>query len=131
MTIDWLRELVQKNPELARMLQAKTLVRRWDSGRDVITRGAPHLIFAYAQKELNPVGDCHIALTYLELAAYSMGLGACWAGFVQGAAIYYQALAQVLQLPEGHTSFGAMMIGYPKYTYACIPLRNDAEVIWR
>jgi len=131
MTIDWLRELIQENPPVARMLQAKALVRRWDSGRDVITRGAPHLIFAHAPTELNPLGDCHIALTYLELAAHSMGMGACWAGYIQGAALYSKATAPILQLPEGHASFGAMMIGYPKYTYACIPMRNEAKVIWR
>jgi len=130
-TIDWLRELIQKEPEFARILQAKALVRRWDSGYDVITRGAPHLIFTHAQKELGSLGDFHIAMTYLELAAHSMGLGSCWAGYVQGAAVYSQAVAQILQLPEGNGSFGAMMIGYPKYKFVRIPVRNDANIIWR
>ena len=80
---------------------------------------------------IHTLGDCHIALTYLELAAYSMGIGACWAGFIQAAATYAQSLFRYLQLPEGHASFGAMMIGYPKYKFTRIPMRNDARVIWR
>lgn len=131
MTIDWLRGLVEKDPTFAGMVQAAALVNGWDSGIDVVTRGAPHLIIAHTQKDSVPLGDCHIALTYLELAAHSMGIGACWAGFIQAAAIYDLALAQALQLPEGHLSFGAMMIGYPKYKFSHIPMRNDAQVIWR
>jgi len=36
-----------------------------------------------------------------------------------------------LQLPEGHVSMGAMMIGYPKYRYSSIPLREEPAIIWR
>ena len=64
-TIDWLRELIQKEPEIAKSLQAKALVKRWDSRQDAITRGAPHLIFAHARKELGYLNDFNIALTYL------------------------------------------------------------------
>ncbi len=131
MTIDWLRELPEKDPAFAEMLQSQALVLGWDFGIDVITHEAPHLIIAHAQKDSVPLGDCHIALTYLELAAHSMGIGACWAGFIQIAAMFNPALAQALQLPEDHASFGAMMLGYPKYKFSHIPMRNDAQVIWR
>lgn len=131
LSIDWLRGLINTNPDLAGMLQAEVLARTWDYGIDIITRGAPHLIFAHAQKDSVPMGDCTIALTYLELAAHSMGLGACWAGFIQAAALYSPAVAEVVQLPEDHVSFGVMMIGYPKYKYTRIPVRNEARVIWR
>ncbi len=130
MTINWVRELIKNDPVFAEMMQAESLVAGWDVGIDVITRGAPHLIFAHAQKDSAPLGDCHIALTYLELVAHSMGIGACWAGFVQLAAAFDPALAQALQLPEDHVSFGALMIGYPKFKYSSIPTRNDAQIIW-
>ena len=103
----------------------------WDFGIDVITRGAPHLIIAHAQKDSVPMGDCQIALTYLELAAHSMGLGACWAGFVQAAIIFNPAVGEMLQLPEDHASFGALLIGHPKYKFSHIPMRNEAKIIWR
>lgn len=131
MAIDWLRGLVEKDPTFADLIQAEVFVAGWDLGIDVITRGAPHLILAHAQKDSVPMGDCNIALTYLELAAHSMGIGACWAGMIPVGAIFDPALAQALQLPEDHLSFGAMMIGYPKYKTLRIPMRNDAQVIWR
>ena len=130
MTIDWLRELPQQNPEFAEMLQAKALCLGWDFGIDVITHGAPHLVFAHVGKESDPLGDCHIALAHLELAAHSMGIAACWAGFIQLAATFDPAFAKELQLPEGNASYGAMMLGYPKYRFSRIPTRNDAQVIW-
>jgi len=131
MTIDWMRGLAETNPTFAEMFQAEGLVAYWDLGIDVITHGAPHLVIAHAQKDSAILGDCHIALTYLELAAHSMGIGACWIGFIQAAAIFDPALAQALQLPEDHLSFGAITIGYPKYKFSHIPMRNDARVIWR
>lgn len=130
-TIDWLRELIQKAPDLAGMVHAEEIVNSWDLGIDLITCGAPHLIIAHAQKDSVPLGDCHIALTYLELAAHSMAIGACWAGIIQIAAIYAQSLVQALHLPENNMAFGALMIGWPKYKYKSIPMRNDAQVIWR
>jgi hypothetical protein len=36
------------------------------------------------------------ALTYLELAAYGLGLGACWAGFLTGAATFYAPVMEAL-----------------------------------
>jgi nitroreductase len=74
---------------------------------------------------------CTIALTFLELAASSFDLGACWAGYFNAAATFWQPLQQELGLPEGNVSFGSMMVGYPKFKYQRLPLRNDAEVMWR
>ena len=30
-----------------------------------------------------------------------------------------------------NVNFGAMMVDYPKFKYQRLPLRNDAEIIWR
>jgi nitroreductase len=60
---------------------------------------------------------CIIALTYLELAVTSFGLGACWAGYFSAAANMGPPMKKALGLPEEHNSFGAMMVGYPKYKY--------------
>ncbi len=129
--IDWLRGLLEKDPSFAELIRAGLFVDGRDSGLDVITHGAPHLVLVHAQKDSVPMGDCLIALTYLELAAHSIGLGACWAGMIQAGATFDPVLARALQLPEDHLSFGALMIGYPKYKTSRIPIRNDAQVIWR
>jgi nitroreductase len=75
--------------------------------------------------------DCTIALTYLELAAPSFGLGACWAGYFMAAARHWRPLQEALPLSEGHIVYGAMMVGYPRYRYYRLPLRNEAQVTWR
>jgi hypothetical protein len=36
-----------------------------------------------------------------------------------------------LGFPEGNVNFGSMMVGYPKFKYQRLPLRNDAEIMWR
>ena len=131
MTVDWLRGLAGKDPAIAEMIQSEALVAYWDMGIDVITRWAPHLVMAHAQNGSHFSRDCHIAMTHLELAAHSMGIGACWAGFVQAGVTSDPALAQALQLPENHTCYGAMVIGYPKYKFSHIPMRNDPQITWR
>lgn len=130
LTADWLRWVIKEQPQLASVLQAKRVVSGWDSGLDTISRGAPHLIVAHANKDMQ-ARDFQIALEYLELAAYSQGLGACWAGYMQGAAAYYPSMIEALKLPEDHQSFGAMLIGYPAHKLSRIPIRNKPKIIWR
>jgi len=72
---------------------------------------------------------CTIALTYLELAALSFGLGTCWAGYAHMATAL-PSIQEVLNLPEGRQCFGAMMVGYQKFDYHRIPLRK-MNVTWR
>ena len=130
LTADWLRWLIKEQPQLASALQAKRVVSGWDSGLDTISRNAPHLIVAHANKDML-ARDFQIALEYLELAAFSQGLGACWAGYMQGAAAFYPPMVEALKLPEGHQSYGAMLVGYPAHKLARIPLRKKPKIIWR
>jgi hypothetical protein len=67
----------------------------------------------------------------LELAASSFALGACWAGYFNTAAIFWPSLQQELGFPEGNVSFRSMMVGYPKFKYQRLPLKNDTEIMWR
>ena len=101
----------------------------WEAGIDIICHDAPHIIVAHAPEGRRR--DCTIALAYLELAAPPLGLGACWAGWLDAAANNWESLQQYLELPEGHTCCGAMMIGYAKYRYHRIPLRDEAQITWQ
>jgi nitroreductase/NAD-dependent dihydropyrimidine dehydrogenase PreA subunit len=111
---------------------APRYVAAWDRGKDVILRGAPHLVAAYASSGHSwaPV-DCAIALTYLELAAQAHGLGTCWSGLLTRAATSYVPIAEFLGLEKDQRINGAVMLGYPKYRYRRIPLRNRAIITWR
>ncbi len=130
--IDWMRSMLQTNPAVAQSMHFDHPIAAWENGVDRILRGAPHLIIAHGPSDLPAsVPACIIALTYLELAAHSSGLGACWAGYFNSAATYYKPMQDALSLPQGQQCFGAMMIGYAKNEYHRLPLRNDPTIEWR
>jgi nitroreductase/NAD-dependent dihydropyrimidine dehydrogenase PreA subunit len=128
---DWMRWTVGRDPQTAALMHLDKTIEAWDKGTDVIFRHAPTIIIAHAQGE-NPRGTttCTIALTYLELAAVGLGLGTCWAGYFMRAAGEYAPLIQALDLPQGHQCFGAMMVGYPKFNYHRLPLRDAPRITW-
>jgi nitroreductase len=120
------------NPELAETYQFDQIINFWNMGRDPICRNAPHLIIAHADKDATMANiDCIIALSHIELAVLPLDLGATWAGYVMAAIHFYPPLAEALGLPEGHTSHGVMMIGYPKIKFMRIPQRKPPAVTWR
>jgi len=131
LTIEWMQHFLAEQPTMAEELGVQSIVKRWEEDDDVICWQAPCVIVVHAPRNLGtaPV-DASIALTYLELAAFSQGLGACWAGYLDFAINAWRPLREALSLPEGHDSLGAMMIGYPKFSYHRLPLRNDAQVAW-
>jgi nitroreductase len=126
-TIDWMRHKADEDPSAT---SQRRILAAWDSGVEYICRSAPHLIIAHA-----PAGgsstNCAIALSYLELAAPAFGVGTCWAGFVNAAANAWAPLQDMLGLPEGHTSYGGLLLGYPRHRYHRLPLRNAAQIIWQ
>lgn len=131
MVIDWMRDAIKNKPAMADEFDMEDLVGFWENGHDIICRGAPHLIIANGSEDKGtPTEDSIIALTYLELAAFSFGLGACWAGYLNFAINDWPPLKEVLAIPEGNTSFGGLMIGYPKYKYTRLPPRQDARITW-
>jgi nitroreductase/NAD-dependent dihydropyrimidine dehydrogenase PreA subunit len=129
---DWMRSLLSDNSEFALSMHMDRVVDSWDKGIDRILRGAPHLVVAHGLSTMTAShSSCFIALTYLELAAPSLGLGTCWAGYFTAAATFYPPLQKALALPQGHQTYGATMIGYPKYSYQRMPPRNKPEITWR
>lgn len=131
--VDWMQSMLEgKNEAKFPQLLMKNIVDDWNQGIDRICRGALHIIIAHAQKDLRPsLPACIIALANLEIAAPPFGLGACWAGYLNIAANSYEPMFKALGLPNNHQSFGAMMIGYPKYQYHRIPGRKKAVIAWR
>ncbi len=132
LVVDWMRYMIKEQPAMAGPMHLDMIVGAWEAGVDVVCRNAPHLIMAHGDKtDPTTQASCTIALTYLELAAQPFGLGACWAGYFNVAATFWPPLQKALALPENHGSFGAMMVGYPKYKYHRLPLRRKARVTWR
>jgi len=55
----------------------------------------------------------------------------CWAGYLYSAINTHRPLFEALELPEEHKAFGAVMIGYPKFRYRRVPVRNNPRVVWK
>lgn len=103
----------------------------WDQGYDFVLRGAPALVVCCAPTEYawgRP--DAAIALSYLELAAESRGLGACWAGYLTRVAATWEPLRQKLLVPHGMSVCGGLMLGYAEHTYYRVPPRKPLSVQW-
>lgn len=129
---DWMRWMLINMPEIAKSMHLNRTLSRWKKGSDVILRNAPVLIIAHAEKsDRLAQSTCTIALSYLELAATSMNLGGCWAGYFNAAATSFPPMMKDLALPEGHQSFGAMMVGFPEYQYRRLPPRKQPIISWR
>ncbi len=129
--IDWMCWMVENQPDIAADLHMARAIHRWEAGRDVILRGAPAVVVAHAQKmDRTAPAACTIALATMELAAVSMGLGTCWAGYFWAASLSFPPTVKALALPEGHQSFGALMLGYPRFAYHRLPLRKPPVISW-
>ena len=131
MVVEFLRYMINEHHPMAEKYGLAGLVKAWEGGTDLVTRGAPGLAIAHAPKDYAMAQtDSTIALTFLDLAAPSFGLGTCWAGILMVAASQWPPLQQVLAFQEGNACFGAMMIGYPKFKYHRLPLRKEADITW-
>ena len=115
---DWMSTLTGKYSHVASAFRA---------GQDPILRGAPSLILAHGDANMpwNAL-DCAAAVSYLELALHSYGIGTCWSGFVIAAASNGVDLG--IPLPEGRKICGGLMIGYPAVQYARVPPRKPVRL---
>lgn len=129
--VSWMQGLLKASSPIADSFRFDRLVGAWDRGEDMICRGAPCVVIAYGLKD-DPLvpQSCIISATYLELAAFGLGLGACWAGYVTMAANMSKDVRKFAGLSERALAGGAMMLGHPKYRYSRIPLRNSANIRW-
>jgi nitroreductase/ferredoxin len=132
MVIDLMKELVKAKDAFAVNYRLDRAVADWKTGIDTISRGAPALVIAHAPKAYGlGVVDCTSALAYLDLAAPTVGLGTCWAGFFMLALPQWQPLREALAIPADHVAHGVMMVGYPKYQYHRLVPRNAPQIDWR
>jgi nitroreductase/NAD-dependent dihydropyrimidine dehydrogenase PreA subunit len=128
----WMEELLQSKNPMATAYKFDHIVESWKQGKDRICRGAPCILIAYGHKDDPMVPQsCTIAGTYLELAAFGQGFGACWAGYVNIAVNMSLEIRTFVGLPASATAGAAMMIGYAGCRYARIPSRNPARIIWK
>jgi len=130
--VDWMRSQIKTNPEAAEALRLPRTVALWEKGVYKTLRNAPHLFIVHADENWGfGVEDSALALSYVELLAPTLGLGATWSGYFYRAYNLYPPLAEAVPIPEGQKVVGAMMVGRPKFKYHRLPLRNRPRVEWR
>jgi len=105
-------------------------VQAWqDEGKDIIFRGAPHLLLASAPKDAPcPEQDTLIALTTFQLIAHARGVGTVWDGMFMMALGLCPDLSKRLGIPENHTIGFAMAFGDPAVEYHRTVQRGPASV---
>ncbi len=132
LVVDWMHVMIKKYRADAMRRGFPAIVAAWAIGKDRVCRDAPHVIVAHADNRW-PFGseDCANALTYLDLYAHHLGLGTCWGGYFYTAANNYPPLFEALGLPANHRVCGAMMVGYPVWTYHRCPPRKLLRVRWK
>ncbi len=123
-------EMIENSP-VRHVLEAAVAGYR-EQGIDSVFRGAPHIIIAIADKNSPYARNNAIScLTYLELFAPSLGLGTCWAGiFEYVAAVENSPLPALFNIPEDKIIAGAVMVGYPKYSYKRLVDREPLDVTY-
>ncbi|PLW94097.1 MAG: ferridoxin [Marinilabiliales bacterium] len=132
LTIDWMKEMKDKNNALYKEANLELFVNPWDAGEDHISRGAPCFIMATAPKdERTAPPAAMINIHQIQLAATALGLGTSFTGSINTAAQGYPPIIEALKIPEGYIPFGTFLIGYPAEKYQRIPARRPLNVTWR
>lgn len=130
--LDWMKAIVKNQPQVAEVLRLPRTIEMVEAGKYKTLRNTPCLIVCHADKDWGyATEDCTLALSYLELMAPTLGLGATWSGYFMAAHKTYPPLAEVLPLPEGRKITGAMMVGYGSFKYHRLPNRKAPVVEWK
>ena len=131
LTIDWMKNTKDTNPGLYQEAKMEVFIKNWEAGSDQISRGAPCIIQAWANKDERPATPAAaIAIAHIQLAATTLGLGTSWTEGIGYASRAYPPLLDVLGMPEGQIPYATFLIGYPTEFYHRIPTRKAVDVTW-
>lgn len=131
LTIDWMKSTKDTNPGLYHEAKLEVFIKNWEAGSDQISRGAPCIIQAWANKdERTAPPAAAIAIAHIQLAATTLGLGTSWTEGIGYASRAYRPLLDVLGMPEGQMPYATFLIGYPTEFYHRIPTRKAVDVTW-
>lgn len=125
--VEWMEKSIKEKHAFTELFEQ--FLNRIDKGEDPLLRKAPVVIIAKAgDTALCGPQDVDIALSHFEISALSKGLGTCWAGGLYFAMQDYAPLRKALEITE--SSYYAMLLGYPKFSFKRRPKRKKAKVIF-
>ena len=103
------------------------IMKRYEDLEDPVYYSAPAIVFVIGTGTY-ATESCPLACQNLMLAAHSLGVGSCWVKL--GSLILDNAeLVQALELKEGETIYGPILIGYPKETPEA-PAKKAPVIKW-
>ena len=131
-TLEGLRQAVVDKRLTEGLGYFRHVVSAWDQGRDIIFRGAPHLLMVSAPKTAStPDADMLISMSYFELLAASMGLGTLWNAMITWAfSVIATDMYARLGIPEDHVRGYTLLFGRPAVTYHRTVQRDGARINW-
>ena len=104
-----------------------SIMKRYDELEDPVYYSAPAIIFVIGSG-LYASDSCPLACENLMLAALSLGLGTCWVKL--GSLITDNpGIVNALELTEGETIFGPILIGYPTEQPKA-PAKREPVIKW-
>ena len=129
-TLEGLRRAVTEKRLREGLSYFRHVVTAWDQGRDIIFRGAPHLLMVSVPQSVStPDADMLIAMSYFELLAASMGIGTLWNAMIRWALSTIDVdLYQRLGIPDDHVKGYALLFGRPAVQYHRTVQRDEVQV---
>ncbi len=115
-------ELFRKGKRLGEPLVK--FLKRIEITDDFFFKGAPEVIVVSSKNSLN----AGLASSYMELMAYSLGLGVLYSGFFVVCTKLSGTLRKMLQLPKGHEAVSCLVLGYTDIRYLRIAPRKPLQV---
>lgn len=129
MAVAWMRQEVKAKTPRAVRLNLAGAARAYQKGKDVIGRGAPHLVLVHAPTDgVTPDLDAVIACAQLDLAAHALGLGSCWCGYAIFACRAHRPLSEAIGIPAENSVYAALLLGRPAIRHRLIPPRKTPDV---
>jgi nitroreductase/NAD-dependent dihydropyrimidine dehydrogenase PreA subunit len=122
--------LAAKNNQIPQSLAFfSRLPEAFAQGRDVIFRGAPHMLAVSSPKDgPAPEADCFICLSSFDLLAAGAGLGTLWCGLAKWAMEIVPEMRIALGIPGDHALGYVMLFGKPAAKYRRTVQRAPANV---
>jgi nitroreductase/NAD-dependent dihydropyrimidine dehydrogenase PreA subunit len=108
---------------------AAAVIKADSEGRDLIFRGAPHVLVVSAPAStLCPQQDVPLALATFDLLAQSAGLGTVWCGYLRRVFDAVPKLKDLFGLAREHVYY-PLLFGYPSVRYARTVERKGSAVV--